>query len=224
MYGYRWSARNTKTLFKHKIGKDRHIEKYKYRFVTQGFRQVKGSNYHESSSPTPTASSMKAVLYTAVVKDRELRHIDVEQVYLQADIDEEIYIELPEEYRASPNAVGLLRKTIYGLVQSGLCWFRKFTDGIKENGFQQLRVASCVIRRIVDGKVVTVVVVYADDILLASKTKEDEGRTLSDLSSCFKIKDLGEAKFYLKCHITRNREARAVRVFRAYQRLCLRKI
>ena len=40
-------------------------------------------------------------------------------------------------------------------------------------------------------------VVYVDDLLLASKTKEDEGRTSSDLSSCFKIKDLGEAEFYL---------------------------
>ena len=56
----------------------------------------------------------------------------------------------------------------------------------------------------------TVVVVYVDDILLASKTMEDEGRTLSDLSSCFKIKDLGEAGFYLGCHITRNREVRTL--------------
>ena len=53
----------------------------------------------------------------------------------------------------------------------------------------------------------TVIVVYVDDILLARKTKEDEGRTLSDLSSCFKIKNLGEAEFYLGCHITRDREA-----------------
>ena len=30
---------------------------------------------------------------------------------------------------------------------------------------------------------------------------------MSDLSSCFKNKDLGEAEFYLGCHITRNREA-----------------
>ena len=52
--------------------------------------------------------------------------------------------------------------------------------------------------------------VYVDDILLTSKTKEDEGRTLSDLNSCFKIKDLGEAEVYLECPITRNREARAL--------------
>ena len=49
-----------------------------------------------------------------------------------------------------------------------------------------------------------------DDILLASKTKENEGRTLSDLRLCFKIKDLGEAEFYLGCHITRNREAKTL--------------
>ena len=106
----------TKTLFKRKIGKDGQIEKYKCRFVTQGFRQVKGLHYHESSSPTPTAS--RAVLATAAMKNWELRHIDVEQAYLQADIDEEFYIELPEDYRAFPNAVGFLRKAIYGLVQS----------------------------------------------------------------------------------------------------------
>ena len=177
----------------------------------QGFRLVKGLHYHESSSPTPTASSMSAVLATAAVKGWELRHIDVEQAYLQADIDGKIYIEVPEDYRAFPNAVGLLRKEIYRLVQSGLFWFRKFTDGIQEKGFKQSHADPCVFRRIVDGKVVTVVVVYVDDILLASKTKEDEGRTLSDLNSCFKIKDLGEAKFYLVgCHITRNREARTL--------------
>ncbi|CAN0335182.1 unnamed protein product, partial [Ascophyllum nodosum] len=201
---------STKILFKRKIGKDGQIEKYKCRFVTQGFRQVKGLHYHESSSPIPTASSTRAVLATAAVKNWELRHIDVEQAYLQADIDEEIYIELHKDYRAFPNAVGLLRKAIYGLVQSGLCWFRKFTDGIKEKGFEQSHADPCVFRRIVDGEVVIVIVVYVDDILLASKTKGDGGRTLSDLSSCFKIKDLGEAEFYLGCHITRNREARTL--------------
>ena len=168
---------------------------------------MKGLHNHEPSSPTPTASSMRAVLATVAVKNWKLRHIDVEQAYLQACIDEDIYIELPEDYRAFPNAVGLLRKAIYGLVQSGLCLLRTFTDGFKGKGFEQSHADPCVFRRIADGKIVTVIVVYADDILLASTTKEEEGRTLSDLSSCFKIKDL-EAEFYLGCQITRNREAR----------------
>ncbi|CAM9949201.1 unnamed protein product [Ascophyllum nodosum] len=69
---------DTKTLFKREIGKDGQIEKYKCRFVTQRFPQVKGFYYHESSSPTPTASSMRAILATAAMKNWELRHIDVE--------------------------------------------------------------------------------------------------------------------------------------------------
>ena len=54
------------------------------------------------------------------------------------------------------------------------------------------------------------IVVYVDDILLASKTKEDEGWTLSDLSLCFKIKELDEAELYLGYYITRNGEARTL--------------
>ena len=107
------TVQGTTTLLKRKIGKDDQIEKYKCCFVTQGFHQVKGLHYHESSSPTPKASSMRAVLATAAVKNWELRHIDVEQAYLQADIDKAIYIELPEDYRAFPNAVDFPRKAIY---------------------------------------------------------------------------------------------------------------
>ena len=58
-----------KAFFKRKIGKDGKIKKYKCRFVTQKICHVRGLHYHESSSPTPTASSMRAVLATAAVKD-----------------------------------------------------------------------------------------------------------------------------------------------------------
>ena len=128
--------------------------------MTQGFHQVEGLHYYEASSPTPTASSMRAVLASAAVKNWKLRYINVEQAHLQADIDEEIYIELPEDNRAFPNTIGLLRKAIYGLVESGLCWFRKFTDGIKEKGFEQSHADPCVFRRIVDGKAVIASTTY----------------------------------------------------------------
>ena len=60
-------------------------------------------------------------LATAAVMDMELRHIDFEQAYLSSDVDTEIYIELPEEYRKFPDAVGKLNKAFYGLVKMGGC-------------------------------------------------------------------------------------------------------
>ena len=65
------------------------------KFVAQGFRQIKGLHYEESSSPTPAADSIRMSLATAVVMDMELRHIDFEEAYLLADVDTEIYVELP---------------------------------------------------------------------------------------------------------------------------------
>ena len=48
-----------------------------------------------------------------------------EQAFLKADIDEEIYIEIPEEFQEFPEAVGRMNKAIYGLVQAGRCWNNK---------------------------------------------------------------------------------------------------
>lgn len=59
-------------------------------FSIARFRRGKAQHYHESSSPTPTASNMRGVLANTAVEDWELRY-DVEQVYLQADIDAKIY-------------------------------------------------------------------------------------------------------------------------------------
>ena len=41
----------------------------------------------------------------------------------------------------------------------------------------------------------------------AREKKRDEEQAKNDLRSCFPIKDLREAGFYLGCHITRNRDA-----------------
>ena len=57
------------------------------------------------------------------------------------------------------------------------------------------------------GKVVVIIVVYVDDLLVASETKRDEEQAMKDLRYCFPIKDLGKTGFYLGCHITRDRDA-----------------
>ena len=70
-------------------------------------------------------------LATAAVMGMELRHIDFERAYLLADVDTGIYIELPEEYREFPDAVGKLNKAIYDLVQAGRCWNIRLTNDLK---------------------------------------------------------------------------------------------
>ena len=92
----------TKTIFKREIGKGGRTEKYKCRFMVQGFRQIKSIHYDESSSSTSSQASIRMALGTAAVKDWELRQLDVEMPYLEANVKEELYIELPEDTTGTP--------------------------------------------------------------------------------------------------------------------------
>ena len=128
-------------------------------------------------------------------------------VHLEANVKEELYIELPEDYRDSCGQMGRLQKAIYGLVHAGLLRSKTFSAELAVRGFEQCQAGPCVFRRILRGKVVVIIMAYVDDLLVASETKHDEEQAINDLRSCFTIKDVGEAGFYLGYRITRDRDA-----------------
>ena len=78
------------------------------------------------------------------------REPDVDMAYLEADVEEEIYIELPKDYRES--GVGLLRKAMYGLVHAGLLWSKTFGNELAKKGFEQSQADPCVFRRVLAEK------------------------------------------------------------------------
>ena len=202
----------TKMLYKRKIGKDGKVEKYKYRLVAQGFWQAERVHYTEKYSPTPATASIWMLLAMAAAKDGELRHFDAEQAFLKADTDKEIYIEIPEEFQEFPGAVGRLNKAIYGLVQAGRCWNNKSCDDITAIGFEQVKADLYVFRKVVDGQAEMVVVVHVDDILAHVKGQATMDRFAAELGQKFKMKEMGDAGYYMGCHITRNRKAHELKL------------
>ena len=152
-------------------------------------------------------TSIRMVLGIAAVKDWEFPQLDVDMAYLEAGIEEEPYIEQPQDYRDSCDQVGRLQEAMYGLVHAELLRSKKFSAELATRGFEQCQTDPCVFRRVLRGRVVIIIVVYVDDLLVASETKRDEEQAMKDLRSCFPIKDLGEAELYLGCHITRDRDA-----------------
>ena len=100
--------------------------------------------YTEEYSPTSAAASIWMLLATGTAKDGELRNLDAEHTFLKVDIDEEIFVEIPGEYEELLEAVRLLSKVIYGLVQAGRCWNNKVYDDMTEIEFEQSTADSCV--------------------------------------------------------------------------------
>ena len=82
----------------------------------------------------------------------------------------------------------------------------RLTNDRKTWGFEQSRDNPHMFRNFVAGKTKAILVVHMDELLALTVTKEEAIATfVGELRSTFKIKDLGEASYYMSCHITRNR-------------------
>jgi hypothetical protein len=75
---------------------------------------------------------------------------------------------------------------------------------IKKFGFKENDVDNCIYTKIKGGKFI-ILVLYVDDILLASSDKRMLHETKGFLSSNFDMKDLGEASYVLGIEIHRDR-------------------
>lgn len=98
------------------------VECYKAKLVTKGFIQKEGIYYFETFSPIAKMVTVRTVLGLAIVKNWPIYHMDVYNVFLQGDLQEEVYMEIPRgfsnQWENGNNLVCRLFKSIYGLKQA----------------------------------------------------------------------------------------------------------
>lgn len=135
--------------------------------------------------------------------------MDVVTAFLNGDIDEEIYMNVPTGFKVPkrPNLVCKLLKALYGLKQAPRMWNAKIDSFLVED----LRFASspnetCVYIKRDNGTVDMMIVLYVDDVLIAGKSRANINRVRIELKSRFKMKDLGNASWFLGIEIVRKRE------------------
>ena len=97
-----------------------------------------------------------------------------------------------------------LNKSIYGLKQASRQWYLKFDSVVTLFGFVENLVDECVYMKSV-GRNFIFLILYVDDILLASTDKGLLHETKQFLSSNFDMKDLGEASYVLGIEISKDR-------------------
>ena len=127
------------------------ITKYKARYVARGFKQKHGIDFDETYSPTIKMITVRMLLNLAVQREMKLKQLDIKTAYLNADIDDEIYVEQPPGF-AIPKSCGRnyvckLNKSLYGLKQSGRNWFHTLRDFMLSKNFRQSKNDPCLFLR-----------------------------------------------------------------------------
>jgi hypothetical protein len=125
---------SSKWVLKLKKKPDGSIDKFKARLVARGFSQTQGVDFTETFAPTLRMETIRFILNYALANEMEIHHMDVTAAFLNGELQEEIYLKLPEGFaqlHQDPSLfngkVALLKKSLYGLKQSMRCWNTKLT-------------------------------------------------------------------------------------------------
>lgn len=182
------------------------IVRYKARLVAKGYSQVEGMDFHETFAPVAKFSTIRCILALGAAMDLEMHQMDVKTAFLKPFLKEEIYMDQPEGFvqEGHEELKCRLRKTIYGLKQSGREWYLDIHGFFTCEGFKRSNADhSLYIKQ--SNMYLLIVLIYVDDLIILASDKDKMLELKSKLHEEFDIKDLGEVHFFLGVHIERDR-------------------
>ena len=179
--------------------------KTKSRLVARGFKQREGVDFGETFAPTVSSSCVRLLNAIACECDLDLCHFDVDQAFVQFDLEEDVFLRLPKGCGDLSGKVVRLNKSLYELKQASRTWHAHLTTCLKRLGFEQCMADVCVFRLIEDGHVAITAVVHVDDIFAVGQ-KERCDRLCVDLNRTIPVKNLDDLKWYGGCRYSRDRK------------------
>ncbi len=123
--------------------------RFRPRLVIKGFQQIPGLDFTNSFAPVAGYHIFRLVLAISASNNLLVKTFDCSTAFAQNDIDEEVYISIPEGYEEfcrplmnkknlieSSTKVLLLKKTINGLIQGAFNQYRNMGKTFAKEGFK----------------------------------------------------------------------------------------
>ncbi|CAH2104888.1 unnamed protein product [Euphydryas editha] len=183
-----------KWVFKRKLNSDNTV-RYRARLVAKGYTQKQGIDYKETFSPVLRYSSLKLLFAISVNLDLNITHLDVTTAFLNGQLNECVYMQLPNNLKNERNVgkVLKLKKAIYGLKQSARAWYKKVENCLQELGYKKSLYESCLFVKVSE-KEKTFIALFVDDFFIFSNCNREVDYLKAQLNSKFKLKDLGQLR------------------------------
>jgi hypothetical protein len=202
----------SKWVFRLKKNSDGQIEKYKARLVARGFTQIHGVDYTETFAPVAKMSSLRTVLAIAAQRNWPIEVFDFNGAYLNGILDdtEEIYMEQPPEYESGPpGSVLRLRKTLYGLKQSGRTWYETMRRAFGDLDLKRAE-SDFGVFYFRKGPHIIILAIHVDDCTITGTSQSLLDDYKRRINAVFTMTDLGPISWLLGIEVKRDRQNRTI--------------
>ena len=105
-----------KSVFKIKENPNGTIARYKARWITKGYIQVKRYDYDKAYAPVVRSDTSRILLAIAATRNQKIRQFDIETAYLNSQMDRMLYMAEPKGFETGKDNACLLNTALYGLV------------------------------------------------------------------------------------------------------------
>lgn len=195
--------KNTKTVkskwvFNIKRDNENNGIRYKARLVAAGYNQIKNRDYDESYSPVISIDAWRALMVIAAKKNLNIRFFDVKTAYLHGRLKERVYLEPPPGFEKGfgIGKICKLKRSLYGLPQSGRNWYFRLKEELTKNDLKPLSSESCIFIN-PNQKCFFVFSSYVDDFTTLDDDDQYCERILKSLRKEFEINETTESKMFL---------------------------
>ncbi|GKB61484.1 retrovirus-related pol polyprotein from transposon TNT 1-94, partial [Tanacetum coccineum] len=115
------------------------VLKNKARLVAKGYRQEEGLDFEESFTPVARLEAIRIFLANAASKNMTVYHMDVKTVFLNGELEEEVYVSQSEGFvdPDHPHHVYCLKKALYRLKQAPQAWYDTLSKFLLAQGFSK---------------------------------------------------------------------------------------
>ena len=215
-----------KMILKKKVSPENKVTN-KARLVAKGFTQRPGVDYSETYAPVAKLSSIRTIFGIAVEEGLHLNQMDVVTAYLNGNIEETIYMKLPDYIEKYVREILVAEfesddLTVYNKAKEVLTDLKsiegekvflllKAIYGLKQAGRQwhikldtelknigfQATKVEPCVYTYTEGGVRAIIGIYVDDMLLACSCQKKMKEIKEMLSQKFEMKDLGKPKCIL---------------------------
>ncbi|CAK9810942.1 Copia protein [Anthophora plagiata] len=168
--------------------------KYKARLVAVGCNQKLGINYEESFAPVIRLETARIMLSLAAIYKMKIKQFDVKSAYLYGDLKEKVYMERPPGFARENNKVCELRKSIYGLPQSGYYWNEKLHNTLVSLGLIRIEGEPCAYIS-ESGQHRLMIGIYVDDFLIIGSDDIIIEKTVSKVRQYFELTEIKDKNF-----------------------------